>query len=121
MKHILLLISAALSLCSCVQFIDGETKVTSMGGRGTFKTKNMAGTWDHRQSWRDTTIGLAAVATSGFSYLGDKAAEGTAQLINNNATKQSINATNVAADVTKAEIGAGVTKATTLNPNVIPK
>lgn len=100
----LLSIFCAFACVSCVQFQGPDgTKVTSLGGRGTFKSASFAGSFDHRQSFREGTLALAAVASSGFAYLGDKAAEGTAQLVNTNATKQAINASK---DATKVSLGA---------------
>lgn len=99
---IYILICALVLLTSSCTYTDGKRNI-ALGGKGAARGSDYAVAWDNVESFRDGALLVGAVATSGFSYLGDKAAEGTAQVINNNATKQGINASN---NATAVELGA---------------
>jgi hypothetical protein len=105
------LVMAALPSCFSVTNVNGHV---AWGGKGAARGNGWAVVYDNEQSFRDGAVLAGAAASSGFSYLADKAAEGTAQVINANAARQAINASNNAAAVATEEIKAGVIKATVL-------
>ncbi len=100
MKAILLILTACLSACT---YADKDHAV-AVGGKGAYKGKTFALTWDNEKSFNDVAVvGLAAVpAIQAVKIAQDAGA--TDRLVNTNAAKTTINASNNAAKVQTASI-----------------
>lgn len=113
----LLLLPLFLTSCMIAHSDDrtGDSAI-AFGGKGAFKSKRFATTWDNEKSFGDAAmlagIGVAAVQ----AVKQTQATELTSRVINTNSTNQAINASNNAAHTaeTLGAQNADVIKATTL-------
>lgn len=115
MRTLTILLCAALTSCT---FSNAKCNL-AFGGKGAYGGRDFSVVWDNEKSFSDGAI-IAGLAVGAYqaTALG-KAAEVTNRAVDANRSAEAINASNNAVKTT--EIGAGVTKATTLNPNVLPK
>lgn len=104
-------------MCSCTA-VTREGAV-ALGGKGAARGEGWAVVWDNEASFREGAMLATAAVGAWANVASTKAAEATTRALDANRSAEAINASNNA--VKTVEIGAGVTKATTVNPNVIPK
>lgn len=104
-------------LASCT-YTDKDRNI-AFGGRGAARGTGYAVAWDNVENMNNALIAGTVLGGGLISAGVSKAEEVTKRAADVNRSTEVINASNNA--VKTAEIGAEVTKSTTLNPNVIPK
>ncbi len=113
---VLLAVAFFLSSCTVGYATDGTTKtfVGAMGGKGAAKSKQIAMNWDNEKSFNDAAM-VALVAVPAVQAIKvAQSADHLSAIENTNAAKATINASNNAAAVETAKIGAETTKAITI-------
>lgn len=117
---LLYLVGGLATSCSVVPTPYGYAAM--MGGKGALSSQrdgSVKFAYDNEDSFRSAAA-LAALGVGAWqSVAAARSADALSATQAGEATKQQ--AASLAAEVQQAEIAAGVTKSTTLNPNVIPK
>lgn len=94
-----------------------KTFVGAVGGKGAAKSKQLALNYDNEKSFSDGAL-VAGIAIGAYQAVASqRSADAVSKAADANRSAEAINASNNA--VKTAEINAGVTKATTLNPNIV--
>ncbi len=85
---------------SCCTYSDASRNI-ALGGRGAYKSKVFAVTWDNEKSFSDGTIAATAVAGLYYSAAQAAAREATARVESTNRSAEAINASNNAVKTTE--------------------
>lgn len=113
----LLCLALACIASNACTFANADTAV-ALGGKGAYKGKTFALTWDNEQSFRDGSM-VAGVAIGAAQAVAlQRSADSVSKVQSTNASNQAINASN---NATKVELGAQQSGLETVKATTIPK